>query len=710
MGQYIIHGPGGVVLQLDTLDSYFAIGDTSGRPIMYDFNYPWERTTSPFIIRVDDDYYTNATWIASGCGATHLRDYRGDISTRFDGFATQWIVPFDSTAGPEGMIFTQELRAMVIDSLPACKISYMAYNSDTIPHRVGFYQNLDVLVGTNDEAPMAMSGSYTELGNILDSIEVPYFWQAFEISPGAGPDQVVARGLLRGIADKPDVFAFGQQIYLYDDCWVPDADVIGRGYFDSGVTIRWNPIYVNPMKYREVCTIYGFGQAAETGSDVICMPLVPNTVGSACDHWAQNPFEAAILVHNTGVEDGLDSLIACITLDTGLELQADAFHTTDSCKLISLGLEPDSTGLAAWLVNADSTYFTGAADPEIVISLYTSTEDVEIPPETTRVHIPDLAGIPPIASILECPENAVSCPGTEDIEMKYYIYDEAGIDPSSVIFKVGPDIVYYNDSTLIWTGDTVTVTLSSFYLVHGNAIDHGIVVAADSDGCMADSLPMTRRFYADRLAPEIGLPYPPDGSLVTDSLMSINLPLKDSPAGVNPLSIMLNVTIEGITNSYTVPSYTELEYFPEDSELVFTPSSPWPDSSEIEFCLVSASDLCDEDYCPANSISDTFCFTFNTNYSAISEDGKPISFSLKLFPNPFNASLSINAPLAEKLEIYDIEGRLIADLSNQVDGSSNNSVFWDGTDNRGSKVSSGIYLVKISRENQNILRRAILIR
>lgn len=81
--------------------------------------------------------------------------------------------------------------------------------------------------------------------------------------------------------------------------------------------------------------------------------------------------------------------------------------------------------------------------------------------------------------------------------------------------------------------------------------------------------------------------------------------------------------------------------------------------------------------------------------------GTPSSFVLSQnYPNPFNPSTNIrfSLPQTEKvrLEIYDIQGNLIKSLVDyELYQPGNYEVTWDGSDNRGSRVASGIYFAKM---------------
>jgi len=709
LAQYAVTGPGGLVIELDTLDGFFGIGDTVGvgRPLMFDFHYPWESGNSSFAIMIDSVVYNNNLWLAASCGQPHLRTLRGPISTSADGFATQWSIPMGTSGS---IIFTQRLRAVVIDDLPACEISYMALNNDIVDHRIAFRQAFDVLVGVNDNAPMAMSATYTALGNILDSTEMPYFWMAFEESPGVATDQVVARGILRGLATTPEIFAFGDYFALNDDCWEPDPFVIDHIYHDSGVSLLWQEKQVSPDKAYGICTIYGFGQAPEPGSDVMVMFLVPNSIGSACDHWAQNPFEAAVMVNNIDITDGIDSLWACIQLDDGLALDFDAIHESDTCVLLSPNLLADSTVIAAWLILADSAYFTSPTDANVTITLSSITPEFGVRAGTTSVHIPHPMGVPPTIEDLLVPRNAISGIVGTSLKTKFLIEDESGIDPATMILQIGPVIHYIGDDPVDFDGDTLELDIPTYWFLHGNQIFHGIIAVSDSDGCSPDSMPHVFDFWIDTNPPRMGAPYPPSGAVITDSLQTITVPIYDEPAGVYEPSISAYIEIDGLTDFMTILA-PELTYYADESLLVYTPSEPWIDHASVIFCVSGVSDDCDVGplYTPRNHFSDTFCVGLTVDYGAIDESGKPLEFALAAYPNPFNAAVSISAPLAERLEIFDINGRLIADFTAKLDGTRNRGLVWDGISG-GEHLPSGIYFLRAERHGNAITRRIVLLR
>ena len=81
--------------------------------------------------------------------------------------------------------------------------------------------------------------------------------------------------------------------------------------------------------------------------------------------------------------------------------------------------------------------------------------------------------------------------------------------------------------------------------------------------------------------------------------------------------------------------------------------------------------------------------------------GSAASFKLSQnYPNPFNPSTKIQFSLPQtekvKLEIYDIQGNLVKSLVDyDLYQAGNYEVMWDGKDNHGRQVSSGIYFAKM---------------
>lgn len=82
-------------------------------------------------------------------------------------------------------------------------------------------------------------------------------------------------------------------------------------------------------------------------------------------------------------------------------------------------------------------------------------------------------------------------------------------------------------------------------------------------------------------------------------------------------------------------------------------------------------------------------------------------------PNPFNPSTRISYSVPEKariqLIIYDIRGRKVRTLIDDIQTSGVKTVIWDGTDDSGSSVSSGMYLYRLGSGPRSETRKMALI-
>jgi hypothetical protein len=81
-------------------------------------------------------------------------------------------------------------------------------------------------------------------------------------------------------------------------------------------------------------------------------------------------------------------------------------------------------------------------------------------------------------------------------------------------------------------------------------------------------------------------------------------------------------------------------------------------------------------------------------------------------PNPFNPTTTISFTLPErvhaKLSIYDVKGRLVAILVDEVMSEGFKEVIWDGTDSRGNSVSSGVYFYRLKAGKKVLTRKMVL--
>ncbi|MGK9476562.1 FlgD immunoglobulin-like domain containing protein [Melioribacter sp. OK-6-Me] len=93
----------------------------------------------------------------------------------------------------------------------------------------------------------------------------------------------------------------------------------------------------------------------------------------------------------------------------------------------------------------------------------------------------------------------------------------------------------------------------------------------------------------------------------------------------------------------------------------------------------------------------------------------PASFSLEQnYPNPFNPTTIITYTLPEmsevQIKIYDILGREVRNLINEVKSAGKHSILWDGKDNSGNRVNSGTYFYQIKAGNFVQTRKMLMVK
>lgn len=93
----------------------------------------------------------------------------------------------------------------------------------------------------------------------------------------------------------------------------------------------------------------------------------------------------------------------------------------------------------------------------------------------------------------------------------------------------------------------------------------------------------------------------------------------------------------------------------------------------------------------------------------------PVSFDIGNHPNPFNPSTTIRISLPShehlSLRIYDLSGRLIATLvESRLMSAGVHTVQWDGTDQNGMPVPSGVYFYIAEGKNLSSVGRCMLIK
>lgn len=110
----------------------------------------------------------------------------------------------------------------------------------------------------------------------------------------------------------------------------------------------------------------------------------------------------------------------------------------------------------------------------------------------------------------------------------------------------------------------------------------------------------------------------------------------------------------------------------------------------------------------------SFWFEYLIN-SIADVEGQPNQFALyNAYPNPFNPTTIICYSLKENslvsLEIYNIKGQKVKTLVNSKKEKGEWTVFWNGKDESGSSVCSGIYFYRLKTGNFIQTKRMTLLK
>jgi flagellar hook assembly protein FlgD len=84
------------------------------------------------------------------------------------------------------------------------------------------------------------------------------------------------------------------------------------------------------------------------------------------------------------------------------------------------------------------------------------------------------------------------------------------------------------------------------------------------------------------------------------------------------------------------------------------------------------------------------------------------------YPNPFNSHTTMKyylpKPNQVKVEIYDVLGQKVKTLINQPQNSGMHQVVWNGRDENGNSVSSGVYIYNLTSGNYSASKKLLLLK
>jgi len=84
------------------------------------------------------------------------------------------------------------------------------------------------------------------------------------------------------------------------------------------------------------------------------------------------------------------------------------------------------------------------------------------------------------------------------------------------------------------------------------------------------------------------------------------------------------------------------------------------------------------------------------------------------YPNPFNPTTTISYSVRENtpvsIEIYNVKGQKVRNLVKSVKEAGEHTVVWNGTDDNGRAVSSGVYYFKMNAGKYSSTKKMIMMK
>ena len=190
--------------------------------------------------------------------------------------------------------------------------------------------------------------------------------------------------------------------------------------------------------------------------------------------------------------------------------------------------------------------------------------------------------------------------------------------------------------------------------------------------------------------------------------------------------IVLNTIYSRDATCYSIGNYDEREYYHVitnsngDSFITEDDAAEIFDSSQFEngmyYLKVTARDA------SLNTTVDSMMVIFNNDVGAENDVPNQL-ISLSNYPNPFNPNTTMSFSLTAKdaknakIEVYNLKGQKVKvlDCINRVDANARDSRFtystvWDGTNENGYPVSSGVYFYKLKSGEIEISKKMLLLK
>ncbi len=175
----------------------------------------------------------------------------------------------------------------------------------------------------------------------------------------------------------------------------------------------------------------------------------------------------------------------------------------------------------------------------------------------------------------------------------------------------------------------------------------------------------------------------------------------------------LHAVISDPANRVTITSaefdYGDLEAGVETTNIISPFLIEIPDDCELG--VVTIEMLFTTDY--GLVFDDSFEFEV-VESNGTDEVPAPPQVSLSNYPNPFNPETTIRFSVPSKvmtsIDIFNSKGQKVRSLIHEVRSEGDHQIVWNGTDDRGKSLSSGVYLCRMQIAGQSLTRKLMMMK
>lgn len=236
----------------------------------------------------------------------------------------------------------------------------------------------------------------------------------------------------------------------------------------------------------------------------------------------------------------------------------------------------------------------------------------------------------------------------------------------------------------------------SWILEGGSLLGDTVSVDITKLGTFALGIELTNN--VDNIKPEIYEKGPEQGS-IQEEYPEIFGKIRDDKYGGGISLVKSHIILNGDT--------LNISYDPANEKIYYQLSNLDSLENGTMNIIIVATDI--------NNNSTQESFTFQLNVTAVREINLPAEYRLfQNYPNPFNPSTTISFEIPELtdvlLNIYDIQGGFIRTIIQGKMNAGLHYMVWDGKNNFGNKVVSGIYFYQLKSDKINIVKKMQLLK